>query len=114
MFDTRYCAWADFEESKSSGINRPFFTYFILLLCTVTLIVSIGMNGWVVEPVSVNPMIGPSAETLVKMGAKETYLIVSENQAWRLVSPMALHAGLIHYFLNMLALWFIGSAVAGA
>ena len=111
MFDTRYYAWADFEESKSSGINRPFFTYFILLLCTVTLIVSIGMNGWVVEPVSVNPMIGPSAETLVKMGAKETYLIVSENQAWRLVSPMALHAGLIHYFLNMLALWFIGSAV---
>ena len=24
---------------------------------------------------------------------------------------MALHAGLMHYFLNMLALWFIGSAV---
>jgi len=56
-------------------------------------------------------MIGPSAETLVRMGAKETFLIVNENEAWRLVSPMILHAGLIHYFLNMLALWFIGSAV---
>jgi membrane associated rhomboid family serine protease len=52
----------------------------------VVLIASIGVNGWKVEPVSINPMIGPSAETLV-------------------------HAGLIHYFLNMLALWFIGSAV---
>lgn len=106
-----YCAWAEFEASKNQGFNRPFFTYFILFVCTGVLIASIGVNGWIVEPVSVNPMIGPSAETLVRMGAKETFLIVNENEAWRLVSPMVLHAGLIHYFLNMLALWFIGSAV---
>lgn len=106
-----YCAWAEFEASKNQGFNRPFFTYFILFICTGVLIASIGVNGWKVEPVSINPMIGPSAETLVQLGAKETYLIVNENEAWRLVSPMVLHAGLIHYFLNMLALWFIGSAV---
>jgi len=106
-----YCAWTEFESSKNQGFNRPFFTYLILIVCTGILIASIGVNGWVVEPVSINPMIGPSAETLVQMGAKETYLIVNENEAWRLVSPMVLHAGLIHFFLNMLALWFIGSAV---
>ena len=107
----RYCAWAEFEASKNQGFNRPLFTYFILFICTGVLIASIGVNGWKVEPVSINPMIGPSAETLVQLGAKETFLIVNENEAWRLVSPMVLHAGLIHYFLNMLALWFIGSAV---
>eukprot|EP00978_Attheya_sp_CCMP212_P019529 scaffold54850_cov60-Attheya_sp.AAC.3 len=106
-----YLAWSDFEASKSSGINRPFFTYFILIVCTAALITSIGMNGWVVEELKVNPMIGPSAQTLIDMGAKKSNLIVNENQAWRLVSPMVLHAGLVHYVFNMLALWFIGSAV---
>jgi membrane associated rhomboid family serine protease len=56
-------------------------------------------------------MIGPSAETLIKMGAKQTSLIVNQGEWYRLFSPMVLHAGLIHYFLNMMALWFIGKAV---
>jgi len=56
-------------------------------------------------------MIGPSAETLIRMGAKDSYLIVVQNEAWRLVSSIILHAGLVHYFINMLALWFVGSAI---
>ena len=109
-----YLSWADFEDSRNSGFNRPWFTYFILVVCTAVLIASIGVNGWKVEPMSVNPMIGPSAETLVKMGAKQTTLIVVGGEWYRLFSPMVLHAGLIHYLLNMLALWFIGSAVEQA
>lgn len=72
---------------------------------------SIAVNDWNVEAFSVNPMIGPSAATLVTMGAKDSSLIVEEKEIWRLLSAMVLHAGFIHYFLNMLALWFIGSAV---
>ena len=109
-----YLSWADFEDSRNSGFNRPWFTYFILVVCTGVLIASIGVNGWKIEPMSVNPMIGPSAETLVKMGAKLTTLIVVGGEWYRLFSPMVLHAGLIHYLLNMLALWFIGSAVEQA
>jgi membrane associated rhomboid family serine protease len=56
-------------------------------------------------------MIGPSAATLIRMGAKDSYLIVSENEAWRLLSSAVLHAGLVHYFINMLALWFVGKAI---
>jgi membrane associated rhomboid family serine protease len=77
----------------------------------VTLIVSFALNGWTVEPLDINPMIGPSAETLTKMGAKDSYLIVNDNEAWRLVSATILHAGLVHFFINMLALWFVGSAI---
>jgi len=109
-----YLSWADFEDTRNSGFNRPWFTYFILVVCTGVLIASIGVNGWQIEPMSVNPMIGPSAETLIKMGAKQTTLIVDGGQWYRLFSPMVLHAGLIHYLLNMLALWFIGSAVEQA
>merc|ERR1740139_1620521 len=59
--DEPYLAWTDFEEAKDTGLNRPFFTYGVMLVCTCCLIVSIAMNdGWTVEPLSVNPMIGPS------------------------------------------------------
>jgi membrane associated rhomboid family serine protease len=106
-----YLSWADFDASKKKGVNRPFFTYFLLFTCTIALIVSIALNGWVVEPLEVNPMIGPSAQTLIRMGAKDSYLIVNENEAWRILSSAVLHAGLVHYFINTLALWFVGKAI---
>jgi membrane associated rhomboid family serine protease len=106
-----YLSWADFDDSKKRGINRPFFTYFLLFTCTVILVASIALNGWKVEPLDANPMIGPSAQTLIRMGAKESDLIVNHNEAWRLVSSTVLHAGLVHYFINMLALWFVGTAI---
>eukprot|EP00957_Ditylum_brightwellii_P104266 7942309-Ditylum_brightwellii.AAC.1 len=52
-----YLAWSDFEDCP-------------------TLIASIGINGWRVESFSSNPMLGPSAETLTRMGAKVSRLIV--------------------------------------
>ncbi len=106
-----YLSWADFDASKKEGFNRPFFTYFLLFVCTAALIATFAVNGWTVEPLDVNPMIGPSAETLIRMGAKDSYLIVVDSEAWRLVSSTILHAGLVHFFINMLALWFIGSAI---
>ena len=106
-----YLSWADFEEHRNKGYNRPFFVYSILFICTICLLASIGLNGWTIEPVNINPMIGPSAKTLTNMGAKQSSLIVNYNEWYRLVTPMVLHAGIIHYFLNMCALWFIGGAV---
>jgi membrane associated rhomboid family serine protease len=106
-----YLSWQDFELKRTKGTNRPFFTYFLLVFCTIMLILSIGVNGWKVEPLSVNPMVGPSASTLLSLGAKQSLLIVNEGQWYRLFSPMVLHAGVIHYLLNMAALWFVGSAI---
>ena len=88
----RYKAWF---EKKSSAF----------------LLVSIALNDWSIEPFPDNPMIGPDAETLVTMEAKQSLLMVGENEICRLSSTMVFRAGLIHYLLNMLALWFVGSAV---
>eukprot|EP00557_Chaetoceros_sp_GSL56_P013525 CAMPEP_0176483410 /NCGR_PEP_ID=MMETSP0200_2-20121128/3902_1 /TAXON_ID=947934 /ORGANISM="Chaetoceros sp., Strain GSL56" /LENGTH=942 /DNA_ID=CAMNT_0017879807 /DNA_START=143 /DNA_END=2974 /DNA_ORIENTATION=- len=107
----RYKAWFEFVEERSTGKNRPFFTISSLLICTAFLLASISANGWTLEAFSVNPMLGPSAETLVSMGAKESLLIVQNGEVWRIISAMVLHAGLIHFVLNMLALWFVGKAV---
>ncbi|KAL7557480.1 hypothetical protein ACA910_019328 [Epithemia clementina (nom. ined.)] len=106
-----YQSWADFDENKKKGYNRPFFTYFLLFVCSVILVASIAVNDWKVEPLDVNPMIGPSAETLIIMGAKDTTLIIDDNEGWRLISSAVLHAGLVHFLVNMLALWFVGGAI---
>jgi len=75
------------------------------------MIASIAVNDWSFEPLDQNPMIGPSAETLLKMGAKDSYLIVNENESWRLLSSTVLHAGCVHAVVNLLALWFVGAAI---
>jgi membrane associated rhomboid family serine protease len=106
-----YLSWAEFDESKKGGSNRPYFTYILLVACTVVMIATIAVNGFKVEPLDENPMIGPSAQTLIKMGAKDSQKIVIEDEGWRLLSSTMLHAGLVHYFINMLALWFVGAAI---
>jgi membrane associated rhomboid family serine protease len=106
-----YLSWAEFDASRKQGINRPFFTFFLLIVCTILLVASIALNGWKVEPLDVNPMIGPSAATLIRMGAKDSDLIVNYGESWRLFTSIFLHAGLVHFFINMLALWFVGSAI---
>jgi membrane associated rhomboid family serine protease len=106
-----YLSWSDFNAARLSGRNRPYFTYFLIAFCSIMLLVEFGVNGWKVEPISVNPMIGPSAETLIKLGARDTLKIVDQGQWYRIFTPLVLHAGIIHYFINMVALWFVGGAI---
>ncbi|WOL13098.1 RHOMBOID-like protein 2 isoform X1 [Canna indica] len=60
------------------------------------------------QPVHENPLLGPSSSTLTKMGALEWNRVVHQNQGWRLLSCIWLHAGLIHLLANMLSLLFVG------
>jgi hypothetical protein len=86
-----YLSWAKFDESKKSGRNRPYFTYVLLFVCSAVMISSIAVNEWTIEPLSENAMVGPSAETLIRMGAKDSELIVIQNEGWRLVTSSFLH-----------------------
>lgn len=86
-----YQSWADWDDSKKGGSNRPYFTYILLFLCTTVMIASIAVNDWSIEPLKENPMVGPSAETLILMGAKESKLIVIEKEWWRLLTAIFLH-----------------------
>lgn len=110
-----YLSWSDFEETRKEGNhNRPWFTYTIIFICTIMMIVSISVNDWVFEPLAINPLLGPSSDALIDTGARSTDLIVNEGQWYRLLSPILLHAGLIHYCLNMAAMYYIGGAVEGS
>ncbi|XP_024994270.1 RHOMBOID-like protein 2 [Cynara cardunculus var. scolymus] len=60
------------------------------------------------QPLKENPLFGPSSSTLEKLGALERNKVVDDHQAWRLVSCIWLHAGVVHLLANMLSLVFIG------
>ncbi|VFR03315.1 unnamed protein product [Cuscuta campestris] len=56
-----------------------------------------------------NPLLGPSADTLRKLGALDVgKVVVEEHQVWRLMSCMWLHAGVFHVAANMVSLLFVG------
>jgi membrane associated rhomboid family serine protease len=46
-------------------------------------------------------MLGPWPSALVIQGAKVTALVVYRGQWWRLLTPLLLHAGLIHLVVNL-------------
>jgi membrane associated rhomboid family serine protease len=107
-----YLSWTDFEKTRDNGlVNRPWFTYFVLGLCTIMMVVTFGVNDWSIEPLSVNPLVGPSSQTLIQVGARHSSSIVNDGQWYRLLTPMVLHAGVVHYVLNMLALYYVGAAI---
>ncbi|PHU06855.1 hypothetical protein BC332_23344 [Capsicum chinense] len=60
------------------------------------------------QPFSENPLLGPSSNTLEKMGALNVNKVVHEHQGWRLITCMWLHGGVFHLLANMLSLLVIG------
>ncbi|XP_060201937.1 RHOMBOID-like protein 1 isoform X1 [Lycium barbarum] len=60
------------------------------------------------QPFSENPLLGPSSNTLEKMGALDVNKVVHEHQGWRLFTCMWLHGGVFHLLANMLSLLVIG------
>ncbi|XP_047320897.1 RHOMBOID-like protein 8 [Impatiens glandulifera] len=60
------------------------------------------------QPLSENPLLGPSASAMDAMGAVRQSLLVQEHQMWRLFSSPWLHAGFIHLIVNLSCIIFIG------
>ncbi|KAM7253346.1 hypothetical protein ACFE04_025964 [Oxalis oulophora] len=60
------------------------------------------------QPISENPLLGPSASTLDQMGAVRKELLVENHQTWRLFTSPLLHAGAIHLIINLVSVILIG------
>ncbi|KAI4379285.1 hypothetical protein MLD38_005603 [Melastoma candidum] len=63
------------------------------------------------EPLQENPLLGPTAITLVKLGGLDHKLVVDDGDWWRLLSCIWLHAGVAHLATNMLSLMFVGTGL---
>lgn len=53
-------------------------------------------------------MIGPYPTILNTFGAKNAALIVYHGEYWRLLTPVFLHAGVIHLLVNILIQFRVG------
>ncbi|MRH43124.1 rhomboid family intramembrane serine protease [Aquibacillus halophilus] len=89
----------ELRESKELFTKgKPFVTY-VFLIVNVLLFTLLEMIGS-----------STSLSTLIKFGAKYNPNII-EGEWWRIISSMFLHIGLLHLFMNMLALYYVGTAV---
>ncbi|SDN07908.1 rhomboid family intramembrane serine protease [Sediminibacillus halophilus] len=78
--------------------GRPLFTY-VLLAVNVLLFFLLERHGS-----SLN------TQTLIDFGAKYNPAIL-QGEWWRIISSMFLHIGFVHLLMNMIALFYLGTAV---
>lgn len=75
---------------------RTLTTLFIALVSAAFVaiyVLSIWQNGWSIENPNLNPLIGGSQSSLMKLGAQSQPAIVDSAQWWRLVTSMWVSAG---------------------
>ncbi|GGC75371.1 rhomboid family intramembrane serine protease [Enterococcus wangshanyuanii] len=80
-------------------LNQPLVTYILL---GITTIVFLGME------VSGG---STSSQVLIDWGAMSRGEIIYLHEYWRLFTPMFLHIGWLHFVVNMVTLYYVGSQV---
>ena len=93
--------------------RRPYFTYSVMVINCTMMIVEFHANGWQLEPLGRNWSVGVAPATLVRLGAKQSALIL-QGEWWRLLAASWLHAGVVHLLLNVGQLWLIGAPLERA
>lgn len=106
-----YVCWKDYEEARQRGMKRPYFTYSMVCICTVLMLVAFHLNNWQVEPLRVNPLLGPKPGVLLLLGALQMREIVQTGTWYRLVTSVFLHGGVLHLAINLVVLGLLGRAV---
>ena len=104
------------EEEEEVYIVKQRWGYCSIFFSIVqTIVLAIMMIQCGIAPLSINPMIGPYPDVLSEWGAKNAVLIIDDGEWWRLITPIFLHAGVIHLLCNVAVqvrfgkhcLWFI-------
>ncbi|KAI5066899.1 hypothetical protein GOP47_0017427 [Adiantum capillus-veneris] len=60
------------------------------------------------QPLSDNPLFGPSSSALSKMGGISSDTVADKHQLWRPFSCIWLHAGVVHLLVDLISLLFVG------
>lgn len=100
--------YADYDPAMDGSLSDEVYIvrqnhgYFSIIFSVVqTIVLSIMMMKCGVAPIRMNPMIGPYPDVLSEWGGKNSVLILDDNEWWRLLTPILLHAGVIHLLCNV-------------
>lgn len=90
------------HEEEEVYIVKQRYGYFSIIFGVVQIVV-LALMMWQcgVAPMNINPMFGPYPDALSEWGGKNSILIVEDGEWWRLITPIFLHAGVIHLFCNV-------------
>jgi membrane associated rhomboid family serine protease len=122
------------SRRRSSGVlyavyepeHKPLFIYTVVIICTLVMLYEVYVNNqlktdtdpceikiwqFCFEPISKNLFLGPSAETLLMLGAKTGNTVVVQGQYHRMFTCMFLHGGFFHLSFNMMALCQMGIGI---
>ena len=91
----------DDDEEEVYVVRQQYGYLSILFSLAQTVILAIMMWQCGVAPLNINPMVGPYPDALSEWGAKNAVNILDDGDWWRLVTPILLHAGVIHLFCNI-------------
>lgn len=102
------------DEMSSRGeevyiVHQKFGYYAIGFSVAQILVLAIMMIQCGVAPFALNPMFGPYPDTLSEWGGKNAVDILDEGEWWRLITPIFLHAGVVHLFCNIAVQLDIGA-----
>ncbi|WP_066049644.1 rhomboid family intramembrane serine protease [Robertmurraya korlensis] len=85
-------------EKSMFEYGKPFFTY-VFIVFQIAAFLFLELKGG-----------STNTATLIKYGAKFNPLIL-EGEWWRFLTPILLHIGFIHLFMNTLALYYLGTTI---
>jgi hypothetical protein len=102
IFDKKPNTGSGESEEEEIYLVRQRYGYFSIFFSFGQLIVLIVMMAECgVAPLNINPMIGPYPDALSDWGGKNAINILEDGEWWRLITPIMLHAGVIHLLCNV-------------
>lgn len=74
-------------------------------------VMAVNVGVWLLNLLDGLSAVKPASAELFAWGANSTTAVVRDGEWWRLLTATALHAGVMHLALNMVALWDAGRQV---
>ena len=93
-------AWLD-EDDEVYVVRQKYGYCSIVFSMVQTIILGLMMWQCGIAPLNINPMVGPYPDALSEWGGKNSILIIEDGEWYRLITPILLHAGIIHLVCNV-------------